>query len=113
MPPLIDKLLFMTDRYQSEPAGYSPSASQEACKALLYCTYNVKSAQPLVDCGALGKMVNITKSLDKDNDTPLRWEDILQICHLIFMVNQNLCNQCLSYCRVYTYMYVDQITPSH
>ncbi|XP_020611384.1 uncharacterized protein LOC110049882 isoform X2 [Orbicella faveolata] len=73
MPPLIDKLLFMTDRYQSEPAGYSPSASQEACKALLYCTYNVKSAQPLVDCGALGKMVNITKSLDKDNDTPLRY----------------------------------------
>ena len=74
MPPLIDKLLFMTDRYQSEPAGYSPSASQEACKALLYCTYNVKSAQPLVDCGALGKMVNITQKLliEENSDTPLR-----------------------------------------
>ena len=79
MPPLIDKLLFMTDRYQlSEPTGFSSFANHEASIALLYCTYNVKSAQPLVDCGALGKMVNITKNFDKDSDTLLRWEDILQ-----------------------------------
>lgn len=71
MPSLIDKLLFITDRCQSEPAGYSSQASQMTANALFYCTYNVKSAPPLVDCGALGKMVNITKNLDKDSNTPL------------------------------------------
>ena len=77
-PSLIYKLLFAIDRYQSKPAGYSFGSSQMASNTLLYCTFNVKSAQPLVDCGALEKMIKITKTLliDKDSDTPLRWEDI-------------------------------------
>ena len=99
MPPLIDKLLFMTDGYQlSEPVGYSTSANQLASISLLYCTYNVKSAQPLVDCGALEKMVNITKNFDKDSDTLLRWEDILQNVRDLpfnFRVNQKPCNHYL------------------
>ena len=76
MPPLIDKLLFMTDG--NRLSGYSTSANQLASITLLYCTYNVKSAKPLVDCGALEKMVNITRNFDKDSDTLLRYEDILQ-----------------------------------
>ena len=74
MQSLIDKLLFMIDRCQSEPAGYSLFSSQVASNTLFYCTFNVKSAQPLVDCGTLEKMINITKKLlnDKDSDTPLR-----------------------------------------
>lgn len=117
MPPLIDKLLFMTDGYQlSEPVGYSTSANQLASISLLYCAYNVKSAQPLVDCGALEKMVNITKNFDKDSNTLLRWEDILQNVRDLpfnFGVNQKLCNHYLRHCTVYTYMYVCQITPSN
>ena len=39
-----------------------------------FCTWNVRSAQPLVDSGALEKMLNITQKLliDKDSDTILR-----------------------------------------
>ena len=74
MPQLIDKLIFMMDRCQSEPARYSLFSSQVASNALLYCTFNVKSAQPLVDCGALEKILNITQKLliDKDSHRPLR-----------------------------------------
>ena len=74
MSRLIDKLLFMTDRCQSESAGYLPFTSQMASTILFYCTWNVKSAQPWVDCGALEKMLNITQKLliDKDSDAPLR-----------------------------------------
>ena len=74
MSPLIDKLLYMLDRCQSEPAGYSLFSSQVVSNLLFYCTFNVKSAQPLVDCGALEKMLNITKKLliDKDSNTPSR-----------------------------------------
>lgn len=76
MSPVIDKLLFITDRCQSEPAGYALFSSQDASNNLLCCTWNVKSAQPLVDCGALEKMLNITQKLliDKDSAAPLRWE---------------------------------------
>ena len=76
MSPLIDKLLFMVDRSQSEPAGYSLYPSQVASNTLFYCTFNVKSAQPLVDGGTLEKMLNITQKLliDKDGDAPLRSE---------------------------------------
>ena len=71
---LIDKLLFITDRCQSGPAGYSLLSSQMASDILFYCTWNVRSAQPLVDCGALEKMLNITQKLliRKDSDTILR-----------------------------------------
>ena len=74
MSPLIDKLLFITDRCQSEPAGYSLFSGQVVSNILFYCTWNVRSAQPLVDCGALEKMLNITKKLliDKDSNAPLR-----------------------------------------
>ena len=74
MPRLIEKLLFMIDRCQSGPVGYSLSSSQVASNTLFHCTYNVKSAQPLADCGALAKMINITKKLlvDNDSDTALR-----------------------------------------
>lgn len=74
MQSLIDKLLFMIDRCQSEPAGYSLFSSQVASNTIFYCTFNVKSAQPLVDCGALERMLNITKKLlfDKESNTPLR-----------------------------------------
>ena len=76
MSQVIDKLLFITDRCQSEPAGYALCSSQDASNNLLCCTWNVKSAQPLVDCGALEKMLNITQKLliDKDSAAPLRWE---------------------------------------
>lgn len=74
MPRLIDKLLFITDRCQSESAGYVLCSSQDASNNLLCCTWSVKSAQPLVDCGALEKMLNITQKLliDKDSAAPLR-----------------------------------------
>ena len=76
MSLLIDKLLFITDMCQAGPAGYSLLSSQVASDILFYCTWNVRSAQPLVDCGALEKMLNITLKLliDKDRDTILRWE---------------------------------------
>lgn len=75
MSPLIDKLLFITDRCQSEPAGYSLFSGQVVCTILFSCTWNVKSAKPLVDCGALEKMLIITQKLliqNKDGDAPLR-----------------------------------------
>ena len=74
MSPLIDKLLFIADRRQSEPAGYSLFSSQVVSNILFYCTWNVRSAQPLVDCGALEKMLNITQKLliDKGSDARLR-----------------------------------------
>ncbi|KAL9957168.1 hypothetical protein ACROYT_G038772 [Oculina patagonica] len=75
MSPLIDKLIFMIDRCQSEPAGYSLYSSEVASITLFCCTFNLKSAQPLVDCGALDRMINITKKLltDKDSETPQRY----------------------------------------
>ena len=89
MSRLIDKLLFMIDRCQSEPAGYSLFSSQMASTILFYCTWNVKSAQPLVDCGALERMLNITQKLliDKDSDAPLRWDmfpNLLQNVYLCY-----------------------------
>ena len=76
MSLLIEKLFFITDRCQSGPAGYSLFSSQVASDILFYCTWNVRSAQPLVDCGALEKMLNITQKLliNKDSDTILRQE---------------------------------------
>ena len=69
----------MMDRCEAEAAGYSLLLSQLASNTLFHCTYNVKSAQHLVDCGALAKMINITKELGvprpKDSNVPLRWED--------------------------------------
>ena len=84
MPALINKLLFMIDRCQSESAGYSLFSSQVASNTLFYCTFNVKSAQPLVNCGAVEKMVNITKTLldDKEGNTPLRLEDYNRVVHV-------------------------------
>ena len=75
MSPVIDKLLFVIDRCQSEPVGYSLFSSQLASNVLFHCTYNVKSAQPLVDCGAVNRMLRITKKLliKKDSDTHLRY----------------------------------------
>ena len=74
MSPLIDKLLFITDRCQSEPVGYSLFSSQVVSNILFYCTWNAKSAQPLVDCEALERMLHITQKLliDKDSDAILR-----------------------------------------
>jgi len=84
MSPLIDKLLFIIDRSQSEPAGYSLVSVRVVCIILFYCTWNVKSAQPLVDCGALEKMLNITRKLliDKDSDAPLRYYCCLFLARL-------------------------------
>ena len=53
MSRLIVKLLFITDRCQSEPAGYALCSSQDASNNLLCCTWNVRSAQPLMDCGKI------------------------------------------------------------
>ena len=88
MPPLIDKLIFMIDRCQSQPAGYSLFSSQVASNTLFYCTFNVKSAQPLVDCGALEKMINISRNLliDNDSNTPLRWEVLELFLFIIFTI---------------------------
>ena len=76
MPSVIDKLLVIIDRRKSESAGiqYSLFSSQVASNTLFYCTFNVKSAQPLMDCGALEKMLNITKELpyNKRSNTLLR-----------------------------------------
>lgn len=69
----------MMDRCEAEAAGYSLLSSQLASNTLFHCTYHVKSAQHLVDCGALKKIINITKELGvpriKDSNVPLRWED--------------------------------------
>ena len=75
MSLLIGMLLFITDRCQSGPAGYSLFSSQVVSDILFYCTWNVRSAKPLVDCGALEKMLSITQKLliDKDSAAPLRW----------------------------------------
>ena len=83
MPALINKLLFMIDRYQSEPVGYSLFSSQVASNTLFYCTFNIKSAQPLINCGAVDKMLDITKMLldDDDGNTPLRLEHFSRFEH--------------------------------
>ena len=75
MSALIDKILFMVDRRQSEPADYSLFSSQVASNTLFYCTFNVKSAWSLVECGALTKAIDITRHLlfDKEGNTPLRY----------------------------------------
>lgn len=74
MSQLIDKLVFMIDRHQSVRAGYSLFSSQVAANTLFYCTFNVKSATTLVDCGALDKVIDITTNLldEMHGDTPLR-----------------------------------------
>ncbi|XP_068762519.1 uncharacterized protein [Montipora capricornis] len=75
MIPLIDKILFMIDRRQSGLQDYSLFSSQVASNSLFYCTFNVNSAQSLVNIGALTKMLDITRHflLDKDGDVPLRY----------------------------------------
>ncbi|RMX52706.1 hypothetical protein pdam_00004258 [Pocillopora damicornis] len=84
MPAVVNKLLFMIDRYQSEPAGYSLFSSQVASNALFYCTFNVKSAQSLVNCGAVEKLLHITKAFlnDKDGNTPLRYYCCLSLARM-------------------------------
>jgi len=74
LKPLIAKILFMVDRCRSEPAGYSVASSQLAACFLFYCTFNIKSAQSLVDCGALTKMIDITRQLllNKEGNIPQR-----------------------------------------
>jgi len=75
LKPLIAKILFMVDRCRSEPAGYSVASSQLAACFLFYCTFNIKSAQSLVDCGALTKMIDITRQLllNKEGNIPQRF----------------------------------------
>ena len=67
-------------------AGYSLFSSQVAANTLFYCSFNVKSAKSLVDCGALEKIINITTDLldDSQGDTPLRWEQLL-FCEMLTM----------------------------
>ncbi|KAL9952290.1 hypothetical protein ACROYT_G039525 [Oculina patagonica] len=79
-PQLIDKLLHMIHcaslSHQSESPRHSMFSSQLAAIILFYCTFNVKSAQSFVDCGALTKMIEITTNLlvdQEDHDTPLRY----------------------------------------
>ena len=85
-PAMISKLLFMTDRSQSETAEYSLFSSQVASNTLFYCTFNVKSAQCLVNCGVVEKMLNITKKLldDEEGDFPLRLENFVKLFLFIF-----------------------------
>ncbi len=78
-PKLIDKLLHMIHcactGHQSESPRHSLFSSQLAAMTLFYCTFNVKSAQSLVDYGALTKMIEITTNLlvkKKNRDIPLR-----------------------------------------
>lgn len=80
-PQLVDKFLFVIHcACRGCPLGctqHSLFSSQLAAITLFYCTFNVKSAQSFVDCGALAKMAQITTSLfvnKEDYDTPLRWE---------------------------------------
>lgn len=85
-PAMISKLLFMIDRSQSETAEYSLFSSQVASNTLFYCTFNVKSAQYLVNCGVVEKMLNITKKLldDEEGDFPLRLENFVKLFLFIF-----------------------------
>lgn len=85
-PAMIRKLLFMIDRSQSETAEYSLFSSQVASNTLFYCTFNVKSAQYLVNCGVVEKMLNITKKLldDEEGDFPLRLENFVKLFLFIF-----------------------------
>ena len=85
-PAMISKLLFMIDRSQSETAEYSLFSSQVASNTLFYCTFNVKSAQYLVNCGVVEKMLNITKKLldDEEGDFPLRLENSVKLFLFIF-----------------------------
>lgn len=85
-PAMIRKLLFMIDRSQSETAEYSLFSSQVASNTLFYCTFNVKSAQYLVNCGVVEKMLNITKKLldDEEGDFPLRLENSVKLFLFIF-----------------------------
>lgn len=71
----------MIDRSQSETAEYSLFSSQVASNTLFYCTFNVKSAQYLVNCGVVEKMLNITKKLldDEEGDFPLRLENFVKL----------------------------------
>lgn len=76
----------MIDRSQSETAEYSLFSSQVASNTLFYCTFNVKSAQYLVNCGVVEKMLNITKKLldDEEGDFPLRLENSVKLFLFIF-----------------------------
>ena len=98
MPQLIDKLLHMIycacRGCQSASPGHSLFSSQLAAITLFYCTFNVKSAQSLVDCGALAKMIEITTNLlvdEVDHDTPLRWE----LCEISDLDHFLLINKCV------------------
>lgn len=78
-PQLIDKFLFVIHcACRGCPLGcaqHSLFSSQLAAITMFYCTFNVKSAQLFVDCGAVEKMVQITTNLfanEEDYDTPLR-----------------------------------------
>ena len=86
MSPLIDKILFMIDRRQSGLQDYSLFSSQVASNTLFYCTFNVRSAQLLMDMGVLTKMLDITRHflLDQDGDAPLRYDylNIFKLCYL-------------------------------
>lgn len=75
MSPLIDKILFMIDRRQPGLQDYSLFSSQVASNTLFYCTFNVRSAQLLMDMGVITKMLDITRHflLDQNGDTPLRY----------------------------------------
>ena len=74
MTPFVEKLLIMIGGAQSESATYSLFSSQVASNTLFYCTFNVKSAPSLVACGALTRMINITRDLlvTEGGNTPLR-----------------------------------------
>ena len=76
----------MIDRSQSETEEYSLFSSQVASNTLFYCTFNVKSAQYLVNCGVVEKMLNITKKLldDEEGDFPLRLENSVKLFLFIF-----------------------------
>lgn len=93
----------MIDRSQSETAEYSLFSSQVASNTLFYCTFNVKSAQYLVNCGVVEKMLNITKKLldDEEGDFPLRLENFVKLFLFIFsnrffrtiLTDNSVCNQ--------------------
>ena len=78
-PQLVDRFLFVIHcACRGCPLGgaeHSLFSSQLAAITLFYCTFNIKSAQSFVDCGAVEKMVQITTNLfvnEEEYDTPLR-----------------------------------------
>lgn len=84
MTPFVEKLLIMIGGAQSESATYSLFSSQVASNTLFYCTFNVKSAPSLVACGALTRMINITRDLlvTEGGNTPLRYYGCLFLARM-------------------------------